>query len=319
MDFRKLIYFEAVCREKSFTKAAQRLHITQPSVTMAVRDLEHDLNVCLIDRRRGELTPTPEGEYILQKARHLIQELEQTEQEIHTFLQKQKGGVRIGYAIQMRNALSKLLNRFRAEYSDITVAEHESSTPAIIAQLQRGALDLGIIAVSKGWEKALHIHPLYQGELRVCVSRQNPLSQAQSVTLEQFEHQPLVSLAIKNPLDSYIFRILQDAYPDAGILLPKHCKQSGRWTDLLRFLVYAFPISTQRRRETILCFSSLRSPLFLQRGGSFYEKPAVEPTGKTISGLYRKRSIKLIYGNINYKYCTKNLANAIICLARFLF
>ena len=78
MDFRKLIYFEAVCREKSFTKAAQRLHITQPSVTMAVRDLEHDLNVCLIDRRRGELTPTPEGEYILQKARHLIQELEQT-------------------------------------------------------------------------------------------------------------------------------------------------------------------------------------------------------------------------------------------------
>ncbi len=219
MDFRKLIYFEAVCREKSFTKAAQRLHITQPSVTMAVRDLEHDLNVCLIDRRRGELTPTPEGEYILQKARHLIQELEQTEQEIHTFLQKQKGGVRIGYAIQMRNALSKLLNRFRAEYSDITVAEHESSTPAIIAQLQRGALDLGIIAVSKGWEKALHIHPLYQGELRVCVSRQNPLSQAQSVTLEQFEHQPLVSLAIKNPLDSYIFRILQDAYPDKKLAL----------------------------------------------------------------------------------------------------
>ena len=222
MDFRKLTYFEAVCREKSFTKAAQILHVTQPSVTIAVRDLENELNVCLIDRCRGEFTPTPEGAFVLQRARYLIQTLEETEQEIHAFLRRREERVRIGYAVQIRSSLSTILSRFRNQYPGITVMENESPTPAIAKQLENGELDLGVVAVSKDLEKNLVIRPLFQGELRVCVSKQNLISQAPAVTLEEFERQPLISLSLKDPMDSYIFHILQDAYPNRVLELKPH-------------------------------------------------------------------------------------------------
>ena len=100
--------------------------------------------------------------------------------------------------------------------------ENESPTPAIAKQLENGELDLGVVAVSKDLEKNLVIRPLFQGELRVCVSKQNLISQAPAVTLEEFERQPLISLSLKDPMDSYIFRILQDAYPNRVLELKPH-------------------------------------------------------------------------------------------------
>jgi|GEM_PF-5971668 len=217
MDFRKLSYFEAVCRLQSFTKASEELHVTQPSVTMAVQSLEEDMGVLLLNRYRGNLIPTPEGEFLFEKAKYLIKELQNVEQEMKDFITERAEKLRIGYSIQMRKAILPVLDDFRRSHQEIHVIDNESSTPSIVAQLQDGKLDLGIIAVTNGMKKFLKIHPLFQGELRVCASSRNPVSRLESITLDEFERQPLISLSLDEPKNSYIFHILQDTFPDRKI------------------------------------------------------------------------------------------------------
>ena len=219
MDFRKLSYFEAVCRVMSFTKAAELLHVTQPSVTMAVRDLENELGVQLINRYRGKLVLTPEGEYVLTKARFLVETLEKTEQEVRSYLIKKQHNLRVGYAMQTKDCLCPLLTKFQLEHENVHITEQESPTMAIISQVLNGGLDLGIISISSGLEREITSIPLFEGELRVCMSQNNPLASCSSITLDEFLQQPLVALTLNNPQDSYIFRHMQDAYPNQKIIL----------------------------------------------------------------------------------------------------
>lgn len=219
MDFRKLSYFEAVCRVMSFTKAAELLHVTQPSVTMAVRDLENELGVQLINRYRGKLFLTPEGEYVLTKARFLVETLEKTEQEVHSFLIKKRHNLRVGYAMQTKACLCPLLTRFQLEHENVHITEQESPTMAIVSQVLNGGLDLGVISISSSLERDITSVPLFEGELRVCMSKNNPLASRPSITLDEFLQQPLVALTLNNPQDSYIFRHMQDAYPNQRIIL----------------------------------------------------------------------------------------------------
>lgn len=217
MDFRKMTYFEAVCRLQSFTKASEELHVTQPSVTMAVQSLEEDLGVRLLNRYRGGLVLTPEGELLFEKTKYLIKELEDVEQELRSFISGRTETLRVGYSVQMRKALSPILEQFQFGHREIHIIENESSTPSIATQLQDGMIDFGIVTATKAMSKVLEICPLFQGEVRVCVSNQNPLSQKGSVTLEEFEQQQLIALSLNEPKNSYIFQVLQEAYPNRRI------------------------------------------------------------------------------------------------------
>jgi len=219
MDFRKLSYFEAVCRVQSFTRAAELLHVSQPSVTMAVRDLERELNVRLLNRNRGKLALTTEGEFVLKKARSLVHALEEADEDIQTFLAQKQTCLRVGYAMQMQHCLSSLLEDFQSACQTIQIIEQESPSLAVIAQVRDGTLDLGVISVFNGLDQTVCVEPLFQGELRICISRQNPLCQRESLTLEEFERQPLVAMTLNDPQDSYIFHHLRDAYPDQKVVL----------------------------------------------------------------------------------------------------
>lgn len=90
---------------------------------------------------------------------------------------------------------------------------------AIISQVLSGGLDLGIISISSSLEREITSVPLFEGELRVCMSKNNPLASRPSITLDEFLQQPLVALTLNNPQDSYIFRHMQDAYPNQKIIL----------------------------------------------------------------------------------------------------
>ena len=213
MDFRKLSYFEAVCRTMSFTKAAELLHVTQPSVTMAIRDLEKELGVQLLLRSRGSLNLTDDGAYILSKAQYLVHALEETERDVHSYLLQKRSNLRIGYSMQMTQCLRPLLAEFQAQSEGLHIIEQESPTPAILSRVRDGTLDLGILSASGAAVEDLTVFPLFPGELRVCTSKSNPLCACSAITLEEFQRQPLVALTLNNSQDSYIFQHLKDAYP----------------------------------------------------------------------------------------------------------
>lgn len=290
MDFRKLSYFEAVCRLKSFTKASEELHVTQPSVTMAVHSLEEDMGVLLLNRNRGTLVPTPEGEFLFEKAKHLIKELENVELEMKDFISDRTENLRIGYSIQMRAAIQPVLEEFRQKHRGIHVIENESSTPSIVTQLKDGMIDLGIIAVTGGMVKSLEIHPLFQGELRVCLSRRNPLSSRETITLDEFERQPLISLSLDEPKNSYIFRILQDTFPERKIkikpqfsaLLLNSYFQHIRCNDGIGLTYHDIWFSAGQYEKELGDSSTYKEISF--NPPCFYTVAAVYPKGRRLAG-----------------------------------
>lgn len=219
MDFRQLSYFEAVCRNLSFTKASEELHVSQPSVTMSVHKLEESLGVQLIKRQRGGILLTAEGALLFEKAKRILRELNDAERELRRLALARKETLRIGYSVQMRNALRPLFCAFEARHEDVRIVENESSTPSIAQQLKDGLLDLGVVVVTSKHCGGLEQHPLYGGEVHVCMSAKNPLSQQKCITLEELEAQPLVALSLNEPKNSYIFAVVQEAYSGRQIIL----------------------------------------------------------------------------------------------------
>ncbi|SDK60751.1 LysR family transcriptional regulator [Natronincola ferrireducens] len=217
MDFRKLSYYEAVCRLGSFTKASKELHVTQPSVTMAIQNLEENLNTQLIKRDRDGLLLTPEGEVLYKKAQYILNALQEVTNEIHDLATTKNIILKIGYSIQMRSALFSIVNKFRSMNTHIKIISNESSTPSILRQIEDGMLDLGIVVLTKEIKKRWQTYPLFEGEVCVCVNKENPLSNHEYILLKEFEKQPLISLSLNNPKDSFIFNVLQDAYEDCII------------------------------------------------------------------------------------------------------
>lgn len=144
---------------EEFYKGVGGTSCNAPSVTMAVHSLEEDMGVLLLNRNRGTLFPPREGEFLFEKAKHLIKELEMVELEMKDFISERTENLRIGYSIQMRSALQPLLEEFRQKHKGIHVIENESSTPSIVTQLKDGMIALGIVAVTGGMAKSLEIHP----------------------------------------------------------------------------------------------------------------------------------------------------------------
>lgn len=213
MDFRKLSFFEAVCRLHSFTKAAEELHVTQPSITVAIQNLEEELEILLLNRYRGGFSLTPEGELLFCKAKLVLKELDDITLELRAAASDRIRRLRVGYGIQMRETLSGLIESFQKSHVNVEIIENESSTPSILRQLEEGMLDLGIVVSTKNMNKTMELYPLFQGEIKICACSKNPLCSFPSVSLDLFEQQPLISLSLNEPKNSFIFGVLEDAYP----------------------------------------------------------------------------------------------------------
>ncbi|MGL6105402.1 LysR family transcriptional regulator [Romboutsia sp.] len=219
MDFRKLSYFEAVCRLGNFTKASKELHVSQPSVTMAIRSLEENLNVQLIKRNREGIVLTAEGEILYKKTQHILSELEEVKKEIQTIATRKNTTIQIGYSVQMRHAILNIVNKFKDKYTNVNLITNESSTPSIIKQIEDGILDLGVVVLTKETREHYKIYPLFNGEIKVCISKKNPLSKNKKITFETFEKETLISLSLNDPKDSFIFKIMKEFYEDNTITI----------------------------------------------------------------------------------------------------
>lgn len=217
MDLRKLAIFEAVCRLKSFTQASEELHVSQPSITMSVNKLEEYFGVQLINRHRGGLVLTPEGQFLFERSIHILSEMEKTEKEMRVLALKKTETLRIGYSPQMSSHLLALIPEFEKQNKDINLMKNESSTPSIVKQLKEGLLDIGIVVVTTEMYKSLEVNHLFKGEIFICMNKNHQLSKQRNVTLEDFEQQHLVSLSLNEPKNSYIFSVFRDAFKDHQI------------------------------------------------------------------------------------------------------
>jgi len=192
MDIRQLEAFVSVVEEKSFSRAADRLFLSQPTVSVHVRTLEEGMGTRLLDRLGGEVVPTPAGRKLYRYARKILVLKDQAFQDIQHFLGEFSGSFELAAStIPGEYLLPLVLAGFQHCHPKVKVVLHILDSERVIHEVRQGEYFLGVVG-SKGDERGLTYIPLGEEELVVVFPTQNPLAQKGKVTLENLKEVPLI-------------------------------------------------------------------------------------------------------------------------------
>ncbi|WP_028007915.1 LysR family transcriptional regulator [Solimonas flava] len=145
MDLRQLRYFTAIVEEGSLSRAAARLHVSQPPLSTQLKALEDEIGVRLLERSNRGVTPTAAGVVFYEEVRAALLRLEQARQRARQVHEGDVGVLAVGFvSIADYGILPPALKRFRSRYPRVEVQLHELTTDAQIRELRAGRLDLAI-------------------------------------------------------------------------------------------------------------------------------------------------------------------------------
>jgi DNA-binding transcriptional LysR family regulator len=145
VELRQLRYFLAVAEERSFSRAAVRLHVSQPPLSLHVKTLEDELAVRLFDRTNRGVSLTPAGQVFYDEIRAVLRRLDQAKTKAQHAGRGEVGTLTVGFvSIAGYGILPPALKRFRERFPKVDVQLHELTTDAQIREMRAGRLDLGI-------------------------------------------------------------------------------------------------------------------------------------------------------------------------------
>ncbi|GAA4834356.1 LysR family transcriptional regulator [Paenibacillus vulneris] len=183
MDMRHLQYFLEVAHWKSFTKAAQSLYITQPTISKMIKNLEEELGVVLFDRigRRIELTDA--GAVLLTQAQHMVKSFEEMTSHLDELMKVQRGRIRIGLPPMVgSNFFPQVIGKFREQYPGITLQLFEYGSKKVEAEVGAGELDIGVILLPTN-EELFNFYSFVKQRLMLVVHSSHPLAEKEEASL----------------------------------------------------------------------------------------------------------------------------------------
>ncbi|MFE1863111.1 LysR family transcriptional regulator [Streptomyces anandii] len=148
MQFQQLQYFVAVAETRHFTRAADMVHVAQPSLSQQIKALERELGADLFLRARGNITLTAAGEALLPLARRILADADTARQEVQELVQLRRGRVRLGATPSVcTGLLPDVLRAFHDRYPGIRLLIEEGGSHDLVRELARGALDLALVVL----------------------------------------------------------------------------------------------------------------------------------------------------------------------------
>jgi len=194
MELRQLEYFQMASRLKNITRAAERLRVSQPNITVAIKKLESELGIQLFDRSQKQLSLTPEGAVFLGRVEVALRSIQDAVLEVNDYKQLQKGTIKIGIPPMMGAYLfPKIFSSFQRRYSHLDVYLHEEGSVAIREQLERDELDFGIIIIPEAAPN-LQLLPMARSRIVCCVPEDSPLAARKAITMQDIEDGNLIML-----------------------------------------------------------------------------------------------------------------------------
>lgn len=214
MDLRQLRQFVAIAEERSFRQAAERLHISQPPLTVAVQRLEADMGVQLLDRNRQGVRLTPAGEAFLQEARRTLAQAQNSVDIAQRAAQGKLGTLRFSFVPSAGLTLvPHLLRTFRRDHPDVKFILSGETTSQQMAALVQGSSDVGIVVPPLHEAQEVHMKVLCQEELVLAVPAEHALGAMQRVQLRDLAGEDFVGFALKDGpgFESVVMSACQDS------------------------------------------------------------------------------------------------------------
>ncbi|AMP06856.1 transcriptional regulator CynR [Collimonas pratensis] len=183
MLLRHIRYLLAVVEQGNFTRAAETLYVSQPTLSQQIRQLEETLGAQLLDRSGRVVRATDAGEAYIAYARRALRELEAGQRAIHDVRDLVRGTLRLAMTPSLTSYLAgPLIARFNASYPGITLQVIEKTLDAIETALAADQVDLGL-AFSQVRSTEINSQPLFDEKLCAVVGLAHPLAQRATATL----------------------------------------------------------------------------------------------------------------------------------------
>ena len=190
MTLRHMKIFEAVFRHSNITKAAEELHLAQPSVSVAVRELEEYYGICLFERLGRRIVPTELGKEFYGYALHIVSLFDEMEQKIRNW--DALGVIRIGASITIgTHILPPLLKQYQALYPELRTEVTIGKSAVIEQHILENKIDIGLIE-NQSEHPDINVLPFMEDYMQAIVAPDHPLANCSQVTLEQLAQYPFL-------------------------------------------------------------------------------------------------------------------------------
>ena len=192
MDLRQISYFVAVFEEGSITRAARRVHVVQPALSMQIAKLERELGQRLFERLPKSMVPTAEGRTLYRLVQPILRDLAEARRHMKRLCGEISGRVTIGVLSSLAGSVvPAVLARFAEAYPQVEVSIADGYTSTFIDWVNAGALDLAII--NKPPRRiGLVSHPLLDEEMVVVGARDTPLPVSVPISMRDLAQVELI-------------------------------------------------------------------------------------------------------------------------------
>ncbi|MFB5266866.1 cidABC operon transcriptional activator CidR [Paenibacillus enshidis] len=233
MDIRHLQYFLEVARQRSFTKAAQSLFITQPTISKTIKGLEDELGVVLLDRIGKRIELTDAGRVIETQAQNIVKSFQNLSSELGDLMDLRKGHIRIGLPPMVGSSFFPMvIGEFHKEYPEVTLQLFEDGAKKVEIDVASGALDIGVVVLPTGSD-IFDSFSFVKEKLNLLVHPEHPLAGRTRVALSELAEDAFILFQENFALHD---RIIEECVR-AGFQ-PRVVYESSQW-DLISEMVAA--------------------------------------------------------------------------------
>ena len=272
MTLTELRYIVAVARERHFGRAAEACHVSQPTLSVAIKKLEEELDVKIFERGAAEVTVTPLGEDIVRQAQSVIEQASAIKEIAKRGKDPLAGALRLGLIYTIGPyLLPQLVKSVIAHYPQMPLMLQENFTVKLLEMLRTGELDCAIMAEPFP-DTGLAIAPLYDEPFVIAAPASHPFAQRSEISSQELKSETMLLLGTGHCFRDHVLEVcpefarfssdaegIRKSFEGSSLETIKHMVASGMGVTVvpglsvpaepqthLRFIPFAAPVPTRR-------------------------------------------------------------------------
>lgn len=224
MDLKALRYFVEVVRQKNFTRAAELLHVTQPTLSKMIRQLEDEMQSDLLVRGSKAVWPTDIGQILFRRGSEILDQVRSVKDEIAEVKGLVRGELKLGLAPMLSAALfPAILKMFRQRHPNISLTFIEAGSKRMAQAVLGGEVEIGMI-VEPVDRELFEACPIFSGELVLVVPANSPWAGRDRIAPRELTEENFLM-----PTDDFVLPHMIRAYCRGAGFTPKEVGHSGQW------------------------------------------------------------------------------------------
>ncbi|MDX3906207.1 MAG: LysR family transcriptional regulator [Pigmentiphaga sp.] len=193
-ELKQLRQFEIVAEELNFRRAAERLHMSQPPLSVSIQNLEHEVGTRLLERSRHHVKLTPAGAVFLKEAQRTLRQARLCIERAQRAADGMEGLLRLSFVPSAAlDLLPVLFKRFQREYPTVQLQLTAETTGRQVEALRRGTVDLALVVTPLTHQKGLKVTTLREQRFVLAVPAEHALSQQKKVRMKDLAEEPFIS------------------------------------------------------------------------------------------------------------------------------